>query len=69
MSHGSDLSQLISRIVNWWPYRKGKEGVGDGVHPGPLGVVAFAKVMTIREGYGPIRYWNYSWLLVFCVSL
>jgi hypothetical protein len=24
-----------------------------GVSPGPLGVAAFAKVLTTREGYGP----------------
>jgi hypothetical protein len=33
-----------------------------GVYPGPLGVIVFAKVLSIRKGYGSRRYRNSSGL-------
>jgi hypothetical protein len=36
-------------------FRKEQRGIRvAGLLPGPFGVAAFAKVLTIREGYGPL---------------
>jgi hypothetical protein len=54
VSHGSDLSQLIRCVfVLVALFRKEQRGIRvAGVYLGLFGVAAFAKVLTIREGYG-----------------
>jgi hypothetical protein len=65
------LSQLIRRVeLSDKPYPKGAQGARvEWVYPGSFGVAAFAKVLTTREGYGPLRCCNCSGLLVFYIPL